>query len=133
MRNPLSRLAKLLSSRKTKKSESGFVKTSKKEIFKYPKRHELGLGTKRSLNTVLQRIHAELQKVMWADLAKASSVWVIEAGIEGLTANWMSHYLFGVPLTWQTVLAHGFLIKQGVSVFHRLRKADGDKIIEKGR
>jgi len=51
----------------------------------------------------------------------------IEALLEGLTANFATHFLFGVKFNIPIALAHGILIKQGVSIYHALRKNDSSK------
>jgi hypothetical protein len=127
MKNPLKLLARLLSFHKTLKSKSGFVKISKREIFKYRHDHKETVDAKRSLKNILRRSKALVESIMWAKAVQLSVIWVVEAGIEGLTANFATHFLWGVPFTWQTVLAHGFVIKQALSVYHRLRISNGDK------
>jgi len=54
-------------------------------------------------------------------------IWLSEAMLEGLIANFATHFLFGVRFSISTVLAHGIIIKQGISIYHTLRKNDSAK------
>jgi len=56
-------------------------------------------------------------------------IWIMEAMLEGLTANFATHFLFGVRFDIPTILAHGILIKQGTDIYHTLRKNDSNKQI----
>ena len=56
-------------------------------------------------------------------------IWISEAMIEGLTANFATHFLFGVRFDIPTILAHGIIIKQGIEIYHTLRKNDSNKQI----
>ena len=56
-------------------------------------------------------------------------IWITEAMLEGLTANFATHFLFGVRFDIPTILAHGILIKQGTDIYHTLRKNDSNKQI----
>jgi len=56
-------------------------------------------------------------------------IWIAEAMLEGLTANFATHFLFGVRFDIPTILAHGILIKQGIEIYHTLRKNDSNKQI----
>lgn len=58
-----------------------------------------------------------------------ASIWISEAMIEGLTANFATHFLFGVRFDIPTILAHGIIIKQGIEIYHTLRKNDSNKQI----
>lgn len=66
---------------------------------------------------------AEL-KTRWGDAAKAASrdasLWLTEAIIEGFIANFALHQIFSLPMTWLTIPAYGFLIKEGIDVFNRM-------------
>ena len=56
-------------------------------------------------------------------------IWISEAMVEGLTANFATHFLFGVRFDIPTILAHGIIIKQGIEIYHTLRKNDSNKQI----
>lgn len=80
---------------------------------------------KRIKNTVVQKVKIWFQKWNWKKMSLDTSVWLIEAGIEGTTANFATHYLFGLPLNPATILAHGIAIKQGIEIYWRLKR-DGE-------
>ncbi len=58
----------------------------------------------------------------WKPLLRDSILWVAEALIEGATANFATHILCDVQFTLWSVFAHGIVIKQGISIFWRLRR-----------
>jgi hypothetical protein len=101
----------------------------KTETYKYKYLHNLKNkyncvleDVRRRINTLIQKIKRATATVDWRKAIKDSFTWVIEAGIEGLTANFATHALFNVPFNLETVLAHGIIIKQGLDVYWRLRK-----------
>ena len=79
------------------------------------------LAAKRRVNTLMQRPKLWAAHVDWPTAKEESIVWIIEAFIEGFLANFATHFLIGLPLTPMTLLAHGIAIKQGISVYRRLR------------
>lgn len=76
---------------------------------------------KHQFTKLYQRIDLWCRKVDWKIMFGDMSLWLLEALVEGFVANFVTHHLFGMKFTPATVLAHGFLIKQGISVFWRLR------------
>lgn len=86
---------------------------------------------KRKINSIIQKIGLWIKKVDWEKLRGDVSLWFTEAILEGLTANFVTHYLFGVELNLFTILAHGILIKQGISIWWRLRLNGSDAKIPK--
>ncbi len=80
------------------------------------------LSLKRGVNTIIQKPRLWASKVNWPEARKDTIFWILNALIEGITANVATHYLFGVKLNFMTVLAHGILIQQGIDIYWRLRK-----------
>lgn len=114
------------------------VEVVKTENFKY--------GCMQKLNRVLHRhskafIHftkklsqgAKL-KLSFVDLQavkRDSFVWGVDVFIEGITANFSATFLFGADFTIFTVFAYGIVIKQGISIYWRLKNGDNRKLPEK--
>jgi len=61
-------------------------------------------------------------EIDWSAVKRDSIEWVIEAAVEGFTANFATHFILGWELSPMTVIAHGFAIKQTLSIYWRLRK-----------
>jgi hypothetical protein len=83
------------------------------------------LGWKRRINSSIQGplIWAKSQdKEKLKDARYSAIIWVTEAAIEGFTANFATHFIIGWDLNIFTVMAHGFAIKQTISIVWRLRK-----------
>ena len=83
------------------------------------------LDFKRVFNSIHQFVLRKTLEVNWGLVASELGVWVIEAAIEGLAANFATSTLIGVPLNVATILAHGIVIKQGISIYQRLKRTDG--------
>jgi hypothetical protein len=79
------------------------------------------IGLKRSFNSLWQGIKLRVKKVDWNLAAKDSSVWLIEAFIEGVTINFATHFLFGLKINICTILAYGIFVKQGIDIYWRLK------------
>lgn len=77
---------------------------------------------KRFINKIIQKPKLWIQNVEWKQLTKDASIWVIEAFVEGITANFATSKLFGVEFSFGNILAHGILIKQSLDIYWRLRK-----------
>lgn len=80
------------------------------------------IGLKRFFNSQVQFIQKEVKNVKWKALFSSVSVWITEAFIEGLTANFATHYLLGLDFNMPIILAHGIVIKQGIDIYWRLRR-----------
>jgi len=103
------------------KTEQSSLKKRKKNKAKFVKH-----------NVSEQKPRHWASSVDWQYMCSVSSVWLLEAMIEGITANFATHYLFNMPLNPFTALAHGIAIKQGLSIYWRLRKdGPGFKIPKK--
>lgn len=63
-----------------------------------------------------------LAEVDWVPVVRDSSIWIVEAAIEGFIANFATHFLFGVRFNLPIMLAHGFLIKQAMGIYWQLKK-----------
>jgi len=90
--------------------------------------------SKRKAREILQKRHIRKFDIRWKQIFYISVVWVLEALVEGLLANFATHYLFGVEFNLKMILAHGILIKQGLNIIERVRnKSEGikDLIVEK--
>lgn len=85
------------------------------------------LAVKHKAITVYQKCKLLLQNVDTKKVRKDILLWFTETFIEGLTANFATHYLFGVTLNPMTILAHGILIRQGLDICHRFKKDGGTK------
>ena len=80
---------------------------------------------KRPVNTRVQQLQRFAERVKWCKIALHATVWILEALTEGLTANFATHHLIGVAFSAEMVLAHGIVIKQGLSIYWRTRNKDG--------
>lgn len=104
------------------------------ETFKYHSYSKIKLGLrnglinwKRRFKSVFQGLKLRTNKIDWSKMIKDLLEWLIEASIEGIVANFATHYLLksiaiDMPFDAFTVLAHGFAIKQGISIYWRLRR-----------
>lgn len=72
-----------------------------------------------------------LKKIDWVKIRNDATAWMVEAIIEGAGANFVTHYLLGWPFTVPTMLAHGFAIKQGLSIIRRIRQNGTNNSIPK--
>lgn len=72
-----------------------------------------------------QRLKLLIKKIDWKKMMSVLSIWILEAFVEGITANFATHYLFNVNFNLFTIFAHGIIIKQGLSIYWRLKK-DGE-------
>ena len=77
---------------------------------------------KRCINTTVQKVTRWNEKIDWSRITKGTVVWLAEAAIEGVTANFATHFLFHIEFNPMTVMAHGFAIKQGLDIYWRLKK-----------
>ena len=84
------------------------------------------VDARRRINSQLQKAKRVVKIVDWEAAAKESSIWLIEVVLEGLTANFATHYLFNSPFNAATIFAHGIIIKQGLSIYWRLKTNGSD-------
>ncbi len=90
-----------------------------KELFKRLK------SFKRPINTWIQKPQRWAEHVKWRVMFLHAAVWVAETFGEGLTANFATHHLIGVPFSFEMILAHGIVIKQSLSIYWRTKTKDG--------
>ena len=105
-----------------------FVNTSPSPKFKYLKLYKFNNWKSKVLsktrwffNYSLEKVRKAFQFVKWKELFSFCLVALVDVVIEGLLANVVTHYLFGVPLSAMTVIAHGVLIRQGISIIQRIK------------
>ncbi len=91
-------------------------------FFRIEKFKQKMTSLKRSFMSVIQFTGLWINKVDWKGAREFVSIWMIEAFIEGLTANFATHYLLGFQFNVKTILAHGIIIRQGLSIFWRLKQ-----------
>jgi hypothetical protein len=94
--------------------------------FKFERFKKIFLSLKRKVNSVFQHLQLITEKFKWKDAAKDSFAWITEAMIEGLTANFATHNLFGLDFNVWMILSHGILIKQGLDIIYRLKQNGAD-------
>jgi hypothetical protein len=110
----------------------------KNKRFKYMSLQRLNIknknyivNLKRRINTLLQKPSLWASMIDWKIVKKDSIEWGLEVIIEGVPLNFATHFLFGVPLNPMTVIAHGIVIKKGISIYWRLRRDGTDSKIPK--
>jgi hypothetical protein len=110
------------------KKEAGFVteKQQRFERFKYSFSHFFTSTktvciniTKKSVSIVNQTLSL-IPTINYKAVLTDLSFWLLETFIEGLTANFATHYLFHVKLTIPLIFAHGIIINQGISIIKRV-------------
>ena len=111
-------------------NKAGFVSTESKNIesFKYNLicniKHRCSatsISIKRYLNSRRQSVLLQVRNVDWNKVGVDSWVWCIETMVEGVSLNFATHYLLGTPFNMMTAFAHGIVVKQGLSIYWRLR------------
>ena len=114
--------------------------SEERKTFKYNLIHRLNnlfrgksLSLKRRFNSVIQRPRLVTDQVDWGKVKGDSIRWLIEAFVEGLTANFATWQLLGFKFDPFTILAHGIVIKQGLNIVWRLRYGSTSKIPEKDK
>ena len=85
---------------------------------------EIHISLKRRVNSIVQKPLLWASFVDWKTVREDLIEWSVESLLEGFTANFVTHYLFGWTFNLFTMLAYGFAIKQGLSI-HRRLKQDG--------
>ena len=122
---------KLNLSKKNRKNKAAFVISEYQEIesFKYnfmliiSKYSKDKLGHLKNLSIkIFQKVKLILSEIDWIVARNDLGDWSFQVLIEGATANFATHFLFGVPFNPLTMIAHGIVIKQGTSIFWGLRR-----------
>ena len=113
---------------KKQKSEAHFVteKEEHTERFIYYFKHYIR-GSKIYLESIKHKINFVVHKIVyWVGIPdykkifKEFFIWVLEVFIEGLTANFATHYLFHITFTIPIIFAHGIIINQSLSIIRRI-------------
>ena len=73
-------------------------------------------------NKIIQKSRLLLEKVDFIAIRNDSSLWLVEALIEGFLINYIVWILLGWRINLMTVFAWGFAVKQLLSIYWRLRK-----------
>lgn len=114
---------------KIRRAEFIPIESTENKTFKYvPLRNIVSTlskwiaSLKRGVNTIIQKPRLWASNIDFPKLREDVSLWVVNALIEGFTANVATHFLFGLDLNFWMVLAHGILIQQGIDIYWRLRK-----------
>ncbi len=77
---------------------------------------------KTTFNKIIQKPQLWIQEVDFRSMRNDVSLWSIEALIEGFLVNFIVWALIGWKFSLITMLAWGFVVKQLLSVYWRLRK-----------
>ncbi len=110
--------------------------TEKREINKYFELHIISV----TLNKLLTKLRTYFNRIkgraiLWVSgrdlhgMWLAAIYWLANAIIEGSIANFVTHYLLGWVFNPLTILAHGFAINQGISIYWRLKKDGSNSTI----
>ena len=105
-----------LESEETQKFKYNIVLTPSKYI------KNIFIAFKNSCNKIVQRLQLETQEVDFKAIKNDTSVWLIEALIEGFLINFIVWALIGWEFNFFTMLAWGFAVKQFLSIYNRLKK-----------
>lgn len=124
-------IKKVIRQNLSKNSKASFVQSEfqENESFKYNLKLLTGKYVRDKLAKLrnpavklFQRFNLIFSEVDWKVLRNDLSGWTFQVLVEGSTANFATHFLFGVPLNPWTVIAHGIVINQGTNIYWRLRK-----------
>lgn len=124
---------------KKNKAEFISVEKSRRDKFKYWFNYKTTNIKERLLkwNKPFRYVNSEIKLLINQIQLKQAGfdalIWLTEAMLEGLTANFATHFLFGVRFDIPTILAHGILIKQGINIYHTLRKNDSNKQVSSNK
>ena len=76
----------------------------------------------RFFNSMLGKPKLWASFIEWKELRGIVALWFTEAFIEGVIANWWTHKIFGLDFSIGMIIAHGFLIKQGLGIHQRIKQ-----------
>jgi hypothetical protein len=82
------------------------------------------------IGKIKSQIRLKIQHPITQAVKKDMSLWILESLIEGCTASFATHIIFGWPFNIQYVLAHGIIIKQGLSIINRIQDGRPKQILE---
>ena len=80
---------------------------------------------KKYIKMLVGKIKILYSEFNWVLVKNDATEWFITVLLEGLTANYAMHILFGIPFNIYYIFAHGIVIIQGLSI-HRRLKIDGN-------
>lgn len=113
---------------KVRKAEFVPVVTENR-VFKYEVRHKINrryaewiANRKRRIKTVIQKPLLWASLIDWKKTRGELTTWLVEAAIEGFSANLVTSVLLGMPFTPLTMMAYGFAIKHAIDIYWRLKK-----------
>ena len=86
---------------------------------------------KTTRNKIIQKLRLWVQGVDFKAIRDDTSMWVVEALIEGFVINFVVWALIGWKFNLITMLAWGFAMKQLLSIYWRLRKDGSTTTIPK--
>ena len=82
-------------------------------------------------NKIRQRLQLWAQEIDFKAIRNDTSIWLVEALIEGFIINLIVWALIGLKFNLMTMLAWGFAVKQLLSIYWRLRKDGSNPTIPK--
>lgn len=88
---------------------------------------------KRRIKTITQKPKLWAAYLDWQKTKEDLVTWLIEAAVEGVSANFATHFLLGFPFDPMTVMAHGLAIKHAIHIYWRLRYNATPKLFKKDK
>lgn len=76
---------------------------------------------KRLLNSIIGKPRLWLSVIDWKKVFEDLPPWFLEVLIEGSVANWWTYKILGLDFGVGMIVAHGFLIKQSLDYYRRLK------------
>lgn len=133
---------KLNLSRKSKTPKNGFVHIDNSNLESFKNKRSYSIikkiqprlqNAKRFFKSILEKPRLWTNDIDWKENSKLILQWFVEVLIEGVMANWSSHKLLGLEFGIGMIIAHGFLIKQILDLYRRLKNnGETAKLVEKG-
>jgi len=88
----------------------------------YTSIHSSLLNVKRAFQTLVDKLKNYLATVNFTNLFSDTSIWIVEALIEGLLINYTTHILFGLDFTVWSIPAYGIIFKKFVELINEFKK-----------
>ena len=88
-------------------------------------------NVKRFFKSMLEKPRLWFSFVDWKGTLSPVLIWIAEAFIEGVIANWSTHKLIGLDFGIGMIFAHGFLIKQFLGLYKIIKQNGRPKTILK--
>lgn len=83
------------------------------------------IAFKNNCNKLIQRLRLWLTGVDFKTMNSHTSLWLLEALIEGFILNYIVWSLMGWKFNFITLIGWGFATKQFLGIYWRLKKEDG--------